>query len=242
MCKKYSLVIVCAILSVCMLVVTSCNFAGVSTDRLTEIAKSNLDETTVVNSFEETYDAGWKTLLIDINDDLEAYPISAIFSTCSQILDYYSTTKKLDPTEVMISQTSGSLEYYCMYYESDKNIQLRIFPSGSNNIVGRYDQDSIALLNIASYTDLMALVDNPSSGNGSLDKNSDAYKFTVYQWIKTRYEYYDKLEGEYAGDKYTTTIFTEASELFGVSYEFVDNVWADTSLFKKLTHHICQAW
>lgn len=49
----------------------------------------------------------------------------------------------------------------------------------------------------------------------------------IKDWIENRYNYYDKLEGKYCGDKYTNTIFNEASEKYGFTYQEISNIWAD---------------
>ncbi|WHH57678.1 hypothetical protein [Petroclostridium sp. X23] len=39
----------------------------------------------------------------------------------------------------------------------------------------------------------------------------------VYQWCQKRYEYYDKMNSGYSGDKYTAAVFEDAAKHFGIS-------------------------
>ncbi len=58
-------------------------------------------------------------------------------------------------------------------------------------------------------------------------KINDEKRSEIKKWINDRYSYYDKKEGKYSGDKYTKTIFEEASELFEFSYAEIYNIWSD---------------
>lgn len=55
---------------------------------------------------------------------------------------------------------------------------------------------------------------------------STFYTRGVKAWIEAEYERYDELAGEYTGDKYTNTIFAEASEKFGLPVDYIKlHVW-----------------
>lgn len=62
------------------------------------------------------------------------------------------------------------------------------------------------------------------------NKTTDSKRKEIKAWINNRYDYYDKKEGKYCGDKYTKTIFNEAATYFGLTYEEINNVWSDLSL------------
>lgn len=59
---------------------------------------------------------------------------------------------------------------------------------------------------------------------------TDSKRAEIKNWINDRYDYYDNLEGKYCGDKYTDTIFNEAAEKFGFTYEEIYNIWCDLPL------------
>jgi hypothetical protein len=50
-------------------------------------------------------------------------------------------------------------------------------------------------------------------------------KAEIKKWIEDRYSYYDLIEGDYAGDKYTDTIFSEAAKKYGLTLAEVDEIW-----------------
>lgn len=52
-------------------------------------------------------------------------------------------------------------------------------------------------------------------------------KADVKAFINSRYDYYDKINGGYAGDKYTEQIWKETAEKFGISTADVDLIWYD---------------
>lgn len=47
----------------------------------------------------------------------------------------------------------------------------------------------------------------------------------IYQWIHSRYDYYDNEEGKYCGDTYTEQVFKEAQEYFNLTKEEVDRLY-----------------
>ena len=63
--------------------------------------------------------------------------------------------------------------------------------------------------------------------NDSINKITDAQRTTIKNWINNRYDYFDNIEGQYTGDKYTVTIFIEAADEFGYTYEEISNIWSD---------------
>lgn len=56
-------------------------------------------------------------------------------------------------------------------------------------------------------------------------------KKEIFDYINSRYDYYDKVEGGYAGDKYTKKIWEETSRKFGIPSRYVDEIWSDTSFY-----------
>ena len=53
-------------------------------------------------------------------------------------------------------------------------------------------------------------------------------KLSIIYWIEARYEYYDKVAGSYSGDKYTKTIFNEASARYNKTYQQIDAIWGQS--------------
>lgn len=54
---------------------------------------------------------------------------------------------------------------------------------------------------------------------------SDSQKKSIGYFIDGRYDYYDGLNGGYAGDKYSDTIMKEAADKFGLTVEHINIIW-----------------
>lgn len=81
-------------------------------------------------------------------------------------------------------------------------------------------------------TEIKALAEKYSDSKGIQSKKSAltmsaSEKSEVKAYINDRYEYYDKMNGGYAGDKYTETIWKETADKFGISTTDVDMIWAE---------------
>ena len=56
-----------------------------------------------------------------------------------------------------------------------------------------------------------------------LSYNSDKKK--ICEYIQSQYDYYDSLNGGYAGDKYTDIIWQEAMNKYGLTSSQLDVIW-----------------
>lgn len=54
----------------------------------------------------------------------------------------------------------------------------------------------------------------------------------IKRWIENRYDYYDKKDGEYTGDKYTNKILEECATKFDMTVSDVKKAW-DNAIFGK---------
>ncbi len=72
-----------------------------------------------------------------------------------------------------------------------------------------------------------------TESNSVSEKNaltmSASEKEEVIKFINERYDYYDKINGGYAGDKYTEIIWKETAEKFGITTTDVDMIWWELS-------------
>lgn len=64
------------------------------------------------------------------------------------------------------------------------------------------------------------------------EKKEDKYssltnkeKKEICQYIESRYEYYDKLNGGYSGDKYSDTIMEETAKKYGLTVTQIEIIW-----------------
>ena len=52
-------------------------------------------------------------------------------------------------------------------------------------------------------------------------------KLLICDYIQDRYDYYDELEGGYAGDKYSDTIWEEAAAKYGLTTQQISLIWGN---------------
>ena len=64
------------------------------------------------------------------------------------------------------------------------------------------------------------------------DRKEDKYssltnkeKKEICEYIESRYEYYDNLNGGYSGDKYSDTIMEEAANKYGLTVTQIEIIW-----------------
>lgn len=79
----------------------------------------------------------------------------------------------------------------------------------------------------------LALRDNNSSFSNT-NTSSDSYKELakrVYLWCQERFEYYDKKDGYYTGDKHDDDVFEDAAEHFGKSKTEVRKLYDDGGVY-----------
>ncbi len=59
----------------------------------------------------------------------------------------------------------------------------------------------------------------------SKTKNLTATEEAIWKYCNDRWEYYDRLEGRYSGDKYTEQVFKDAGNKFGISADEAERIW-----------------
>lgn len=65
-----------------------------------------------------------------------------------------------------------------------------------------------------------------SSIRATRDTNKYSYsEEAVWQYCMNRWEYYDQIEGGYAGDKYTKQVFRDAGNQFGITASEAERIW-----------------
>lgn len=55
-------------------------------------------------------------------------------------------------------------------------------------------------------------------------------EYEIWEYCRNRWEYYDKLEGKYSGDKHTEDVFNDASKEFGISSSEAKEIWEKIDL------------
>lgn len=56
-------------------------------------------------------------------------------------------------------------------------------------------------------------------------KNYSYSEEEIWQYCMNRWDYYDRLAGGYAGDKYTSQVFKDAGKEFGISAAEAERIW-----------------
>lgn len=59
-------------------------------------------------------------------------------------------------------------------------------------------------------------------------KDTKDYSYSeeeIWQYCMNRWDYYDRLAGGYAGDKYTSQVFKDAGKEFGISAAEAERIW-----------------
>ncbi len=47
----------------------------------------------------------------------------------------------------------------------------------------------------------------------------------IWKYCRDRWDYYDRLEGGYSGDKYTENVFQDAGDKYGISASKAESIW-----------------
>lgn len=66
---------------------------------------------------------------------------------------------------------------------------------------------------------------NASSQEDKYNSLTNADKKAICQYIQSRYDYYDTLNGGYAGDEYSDIIMEEAANKYGLSVSQIEIIW-----------------
>ena len=121
--------------------------------------------------------------------------------------------------------------YNALFYQSVNEPEKVI--DSMKNISPNYNgvmKDEIISFGIKVFGSKEAWISGKSNKEESLNKITDEKRQEIKNWIYDRYDYYDKLEGKYCGDKYTDVIFQEAADKFGYTKTEIDNIWSDLPL------------
>lgn len=126
-------------------------------------------------------------------------------------------------------EISAMYHYYNARFYEDIN-QISNAKNEMKNISPDYS--GVMSSEIVKYgISLFGSKDNWGQGNGQKQEHikniSDSKRKEIKNWIQTQYDYYDKIEGRYCGDKYTKKIFNDAAKKFGFTYEEIYNIWCD---------------
>lgn len=126
-------------------------------------------------------------------------------------------------------ELSAMYHYYnADFYESlgqvdNAKIEMRNINPNYSGVMS----DEIVKYGIKLFVSKEAWSGSGTEGVKSKKKLTDTQRQEIKKYIEQRYDYYDKKEGKYCGDKYTDTIFKEASQKYGFTVTEIKNIWSD---------------
>lgn len=183
----------------------SSNNETVETKTDLEIAREN-----VVNK--------WKTSADElgtgkyIEDIYEQYPDDDVISN----IYFYSTAK----IEYEHYKTLDNTKYLEIAKEYAKNID----PNYNGELSEEIHQFTNELLKITA--------EERETSHSQAEEKTDKYnsltnseKKEICDYIQSRYDYYDSISGGYSGDKYSDTIWQEASSKYGLTESQISIIW-----------------
>lgn len=164
------------------------------------------------------------------NDVIEKWTTAeGIFGTSKFIEDIY---KQYPDDEVI-----ANIYYYCIakelygYYESmgkDKYLTQAI--EYAEKIDPEYSGEFANEIHM--FVDIIIPDGVSQEKHNEAEEKEDKYnsltnkeKKEICQYIESRYEYYDKLNGVNSGDKYSDTIMEEAAQKYGLTVTQVEIIW-----------------
>ena len=132
---------------------------------------------------------------------------------------YFYSTAKYEYN--LYKNSSGKTQYL----DTAKEYAAKIDP----NYSGEFSEEMHVFVNsIISAGELEkkhATVTTQEDKYNSLTKTE---KKEICKYIQGRYDYYDKQNGGYAGDKYSDTIMKEAAKKYGLSVSQIEIIWMNS--------------
>lgn len=148
-----------------------------------------------------------------IEDIYKQYPedsvISNIYFYCisKQQYEYYTSLKK--------ESYLRTAEEYAQKIDPDYTGEFsQEITQYASNLLKKHQDSSSSI----SHSEAKSTTDKYNSLT-----NSDKKK--ICEYIQSRYDYYDSLNGGYAGDKYTDIIWQEAMNKYGLTSSQLDVIW-----------------
>lgn len=168
-------------------------------------------------------------------------------SDCAIIMDANGCTFKIEivPHKGGVSSKEDTLPYYLdgtitfdnnisnkQLYELIRKIEairndniliVNSYRAGTDYCHYSYIGDCVVRNGAFVYSPISEI---PYSELGSLEKKR------ICDWIQSQYDRYDKSAGQYTGDKYSDTIFSDAAELFELSDSELKVIWMKKNDYK----------
>lgn len=182
-----------------------------------------------------------KLLKLDLPSDFDDLPVKKRFEIMSKIYVIFCAGIGVDPNDVLgdsqyqVEIWSGDHEYNFYYMQDDffgilvKMDYYELHHLGNpgeyfaSYLITSYDQTVFAyedfVQNERLIGNILDVVGVPSKSN------INSHNLLIIKYINDKYEYYDKKDDTYTGDKYTNSILSDASKKFGLSKDQIEKIY-----------------
>lgn len=145
-----------------------------------------------------------------IEDTYKKYTSDDVISN----IYFYSTALK----EYELYEEFGSQSYL----DTAKEFAAKVDPDYS----GIYDDEMHTLVSKLISEDNQSSTHNKAkSSENKYNSLTNSEKKAIGNYIQSRYDYYDRLNGGYSGDKYSDTIMQEAANKYGLTVSQIKIIW-----------------
>ena len=132
----------------------------------------------------------------------------------------------------------SSAEWYYLI-KTDDSVNPGTVTSFQSWVTNKDGEDVFGAVYLPNYIpDHSAIIasyeGNNTSNNTSGNTGKESYEkkaIEVYLWCQDRFEYYDKRDGYYTGDKYDNEVMEDAADHFDVSVEEVKKLYEDGGVY-----------
>lgn len=136
-----------------------------------------------------------------------------------------------DATIANIYFFSTALYEYNLYKQFPDS---KDYLAAAEEYAARIDPDYTGEFSEEMHTFVNSIIAEDQLGEKHIEATTQENKYNsltneekkeICNYIQSRYDYYDKINGGYAGDKYTDTIMEEAAKKYGLSVSQIDIIW-----------------
>lgn len=145
-----------------------------------------------------------------IEDTYKEYPDDEVIAN----IYFYSVAKGQYDLYVKLNKTD--------YLDDAKEYAAKIDP----DYTGVYSdemKDFVAML--YDSTDMEEIHEEAKEKEDIYTSLTNSDKKEICEYIQSRYDYYDSLNGGYSGDKYSDTIMQEAADKYNLTVSQIDIIW-----------------
>lgn len=161
--------------------------------------------------------------------------IFTVIGTNKNSVSYTIKTDKQNVAEALVEYNliTGEHSSYGFAINTANGEELNYQKDGSywafliNNEYAATTIDNTTIVDNTEYT-LIAEKDETFKPSETVDKYytlTNSEKKAICNYIQDRYDYYDSVNGGYAGDKYSDTIMQEAAKKYGITEEQAYIIW-----------------